>query len=152
MCDADWASDKTDRVSVSGHTFFVFGSLVSWLSQKQKTCALSSTEAEYMALTGIMQESLWVVMFVTSLGFPPTLPIDLLGDNKSALDLSNSESTSSRSKHIDIKYHFICQHIENGTFHTEWISTRDMTADILTKPLVPALHEHHVRGLGMVSR
>jgi len=105
-----------------------------------------------MALTNAMQEGLWIRMFTTSLGYPPPLPITLLGDNQGSLDLSNADSTSSRSKHIDIKYHFIRQHVEEGVFATEWVPTAQMTADIFTKPLSVALHEHHVAGLGMVRR
>jgi hypothetical protein len=152
MSDADWASDPADRVSVSGYAFFAYGGLISWSSQKQCTCALSSTEAEYMALTAVMQEGLWIRMYLASLGFPVPTPVNLLGDNQSAQDIANAESTSSCSKHIDIKYHFIREHIERGVFNTVWISTKDMTADIFTKPLASALHEHHVLGLGMVRR
>jgi hypothetical protein len=152
MCDADWASDEASRISVTGYTFFVYRSLVSWFSRKQKTRALSSTEAEYMAITGIMQEGLWIRMFLTSLGFAPPLPINLLGDNQGALDIANAQSTSSRSKHIDIKYHFIREHIKANIFRTSWVSTKEMMADIFTKPLQPALHEYHVRGLGLVRR
>lgn len=99
-----------------------------------------------------MQEGLWIKMFLMSLTYPVTLPIELMGDNQDSLDLTNSESTSSRSKHINIKYHFICGHIEDGTFATHWVPTKEMTADIFTKPLSLPLHEHHVAGLGMVRR
>jgi hypothetical protein len=118
--------------------------------RKQTTQVLSSTKAEYMAITGIMQEGLWIRMLLTSLGSAPPLPINLLDDNQGALDIANAESTSSHSKHIDIKYHFIHEHIEAGIFWTSWVSTKEMMADIFMKPLQPALHEYHVRVLGLV--
>ncbi|RDB14617.1 Retrovirus-related Pol polyprotein from transposon TNT 1-94 [Hypsizygus marmoreus] len=150
MMDADWASDESDRRSISGYVFFLFSALVSWSATKQRTTALSSTEAEYMAMSHAIREALWIRLLLISLGFPIPCPFPLLCDNQSAIEIANSESLSSRSKHIDVRYHFIRQHLLSGSFATSWIPTSDMTADILTKPLAPALHLKHVLALGLV--
>lgn len=150
MSDADWASDEVTRRSVSGYAFFLYSSLVSWSAVKQRTIALSSTEAEYMALTHAMKEAIWIRLLVTSLGLPIPRPFPLLCDNKSTLDIAKSDSTSSRSKHIDIRYHFIREHLLSDSFDASWVSTLDMTADILTKLLPLPLHRKFVAALGLI--
>ncbi|KNZ79168.1 Copia protein [Termitomyces sp. J132] len=152
VVDADWASDANTRRSVSGYAFFLYSSLVSWSSTKQKTVALSSTEAEYMALSHAIREAISIRFLLTSLDLPVPRPLQIFCDNKSALDIANSESTTSRSKHIDIRYHFIRDQLKTGSFSASWISTSDMITDILTKALPKALHYKFVPALGLVSR
>lgn len=152
MMDADWASDESDRRSISGYVFFLHGCLISWSAVKQRTTALSSTEAEYMSMSHAMREALWIRLFTSCLHITIPQPFPLLCDNQSALDIANSDAISSRSKHIDIRYHFIREHLLSGSFVTSWVSTTEMTADILTKPLSPALHTQHSIALGLVSR
>jgi hypothetical protein len=89
-------------------------------------------------MTHAMKEGLWLRLFLKLHDLPVPHPFPLLCDNQSTLALVQSESVSSRSKHIDIRYHFIREHVSDGTFTTTWIPTEDMTADILTKPL----HRH----------
>ncbi|KAJ3489748.1 hypothetical protein NLJ89_g11496 [Agrocybe chaxingu] len=99
--DADWASNN-DRRSISGYCFFFCGSLISWSAVKQKSIALSSTEAEYYTMTHAFREAIWIRLLFSTLGFPLPKPFPLLSDNQAALKLSASHSISSRSKHIDI--------------------------------------------------
>lgn len=148
--DADWASDESDRRSVSGNCFFYLGNLVSWSATGQRTVSLSSTESEYYALALAMKQALWLRLFfnLTSLPFPRPFPI--LCDNQGAACIASSTSVSSRSKHIDVRHHFIRKHIASGDFSTTWISTQDMVADIMTKPLLSVLFAKHRRGLGVV--
>ncbi len=152
LSDADWGSHEVDQKSVSGFALFLYGGLVSWSAVKQKSVALSSTESEYMALTHVLKEVLWVWIFLNLVELPIPRPFPLLSDNRSSLDIANSDSTSSRSKHIDIRYHFIRAHIEEGSVATHWISTTDMIADIFTKGLPADLHYKHCASLGMVPR
>ena len=151
LTDADWATDQSDRKSVSGYLFYLFRSLVSWSAVKQKTIALSSTESEYMAMAHAMKEVLWLRLFLSDVRLPMPRPFPILCDNVGAMDIANSDATSSRSKHIDIRYHFIRKHLASGSFSTSWISTADMTADILTKPLALPLHTKHTVNLGLIS-
>ena len=148
--DADWASDETNRCSISGYAFFLYAALVSWSAVKQKTVALSSTEAEYMSMLHAMREAIWLRLFITSLTLPLPRPFPLLCDNQSALNIASTEAISSRSKHIDVRYHFLQEHLHSGSFATQWVPTNDMAADILTKPLKSVLHKKHCASLGLV--
>ena len=85
--DVDWASDKSDRRSISGYCFFFMNSLVSWSAVKQKTISLSSTEAEYYYMTHAIKEALWMHLFLTLHSFPFPRPFPLLSDNQSACAL-----------------------------------------------------------------
>ena len=133
--DADWASDAVDRKSISGYSFYFEGSLVSWSAVKQKSITLSSMEAEYYAMTHAFKEALWLRVFLRFLKFPVPQPFPILSDNQAACSLSNSPAISARSKHINIRHHFIHEHVQNGSFSTTWIPTEDMPADIFTKVL-----------------
>ena len=148
--DADWASDKSSHHSVSGFTFFLYGSLISWSALLQCTVALSSTEAEYMALAYALKDGTWIRLFLIILGLPNPSPFPILCDNQSTLNIANSEATHSRSKHIDVRHHFIKDLIASGAFATSWVSTLDMVTDIFTKPLPPVLHKKHCTSLGLV--
>jgi len=148
--DADWASDPTNRRSISGFCFFFQGSLVSWSAVKQRTIALSSTEAEYYALTHAFKEALWLHVFLTLLALPVPCPFSIFSDNQAAISLSSSTSISSRSKHIDIRYHFLRSHISDGSFIITWIPSVDMPADVFTKPLPDPVFSRHRSVLGLV--
>jgi len=148
--DADWVSDETDCWSISGYAFFMFLSLVAWSAIKQCITALSSTEAEYMALSHALKEALWLRLLLLILKMPLPRPFPLLCDNQSTLNIANSLSITSHSKHIDIRYYFIHEHLLSGSFATTWVPTTDMTADIFTKPLSPSLHAKHIPLLGLV--
>ena len=147
--DADWASDAIDRKSISGYSFYFQGSLVSWSAVKQKSIALSSTEAEYYAMTHAFKEALWLRTFLEVLKFPVPRPFPILSDNQAACSLSNSPAISARSKHIDIRHHFIHNHVLDGSFSTTWIPTADMPADIFTKPLPFPVFSRHRDVLGL---
>jgi hypothetical protein len=147
--DADWASDTVDRKSISGYSFYFQGSLVSWSAVKQKSIALSSTEAEYYAMSHAFKEALWLRTFLIVLKFPVPRPFPILSDNQAACSLSNSPAISARSKHIDIRHHFIRDHVLAGSFSTTWIPTDDMPADIFTKALPFPVFSRHRDVLGL---
>ena len=147
--DADWASDAIDRNSISGYSFYFEGSLVSWSAVKQKSIVLSSTEAEYYAMTHAFKEALWLHAFLTLLQFPVPSPFPILSDNQAACSLSHSPAVSARSKHIDIRHHFIRDLVQNGSFSTTWIPTGDMPADIFTKALPFPIFSRHRDILGL---
>jgi hypothetical protein len=147
--DADWASDTIDRKSISGYSFFFQGSLISWSSVKQKAIALSSTEAEYYAMTHAFKEGLWLRVFLNLLDFPILRPFPIFSDNQATCSLSHSPAISSRSKHIDIRHHFIRALVQDGSFLTSWIPTADMPADIFTKSLDHNLFSRHRAVLGL---
>ena len=135
--DADWAGCLDTRRSTTGYIFFLSGSPITWRSRRQTTPALSSTEAEYMALTEAAQEIHWLRSLIQDIGFKQHNPTKLYGDNRGSIKLSNNPIFHKRTKHIDIKHHFIREAVENKIVALEWIPTEDMVADIFTKSLKP---------------
>ena len=85
------------------------------------------------------KEALWLRTFLGLLHLPVPRPFPILSDNQAACSLSNSSAISARSKHIDIRHHFLRDHVQAGSFTTTWVPTEDMPADIFTKPL-PLVH------------
>lgn len=150
-CDADWASTPEDRLSISGYTWFFAGGLIAHVSKKQTTHVLSSTEAEYMAVTHALQEGIWIKSLFTALRVPLLLPIILYMDNTGAISLSKEAKNNIRSKHINIQYHFIREYIENGIFSPFWLPSHKNITDILTKALPCPLFLQHITALQLVS-
>ncbi|CDO75139.1 hypothetical protein BN946_scf184772.g6 [Trametes cinnabarina] len=151
--NADWAGDVNDRRSVTGFIFKLGDAAISWQSKKQDCVALSTTEAEYIALAAASKEALWLRTFLSELygmtfdapGSPGTL---ILVDNQSAMSLAKNSTFHDRTKHIAIRHHFIRDEIEKQAIHVEYIPTGDQVADILTKALARELHERFARGMG----
>ena len=134
--DADWASSN-DRRSTSGYSFAMHeeGPLISWKSRKQPTIALSSCEAEYIALAAAVQESLYLSQLIIDLGVcSQSEPVLIFEDNQGTIALANNPVHRQRSKHIDIKYHFIRSNVKEGKVVLKYCPTHDMLADIMTKP------------------
>jgi hypothetical protein len=132
--DSDWAADKDTRRSVTGFVFFLGESPVSWKSKSQPTVALSSTEAEYMALASTTQEMLYLKALCLQFGILEELPV-VLGDNMSALALVSNPVHHARTKHIDIRFHFCREALECGIIDYQYVHTLWNVADTFTKPL-----------------
>ncbi|KXJ69879.1 hypothetical protein RP20_CCG025545 [Aedes albopictus] len=133
--DADWASDSEDRKSVTGFLFKVFGSTVSWASRKQSTVSMSSSEAEYVALSAAVSEEVWLAGVLEDLKCKPsTALVIIFEDNRGCIGLAKN-AESKRIKHLDIKHHFIKDHVAAGTIKIEPISSAEQQADLLTKAL-----------------
>ncbi|GKC35445.1 retrovirus-related pol polyprotein from transposon TNT 1-94, partial [Tanacetum coccineum] len=115
-------------------TMFLGDRLVSWSSKRQKSVAISSTEAEYIALSGCCAHVLWMRSQLTDYGFGFN-KIQMYCDNKSAIALCCNNVQHSRSKHIDIRFHFIKEHVENGVIELYFVNTEYQLADIFTKSL-----------------
>ena len=133
--DADWGGDLDDRKSTSGYVFQVGGTPISWRSKKQACVALSTAEAEYIALAGTAQESLWLQQLFSDLEKEPTKKMVIFEDNQSAISMAKNPQFHGRSKHIAIKYHFIREQVRNGKVELKCCRTNDMVADIMTKGL-----------------
>lgn len=131
--DADWANNF-DRKSFTGFVFLIGGGAVSWQTKKQSTVALSSTEAEYMALTNAAKEAVFQRNLILEL-FGDFQSIKLYNDNRSALQIAKNYICNNRTKHIDVRYHYIRETIDKKQIIVEHLNTSNMIADILTKPL-----------------
>ncbi|GKA52663.1 retrovirus-related pol polyprotein from transposon TNT 1-94 [Tanacetum coccineum] len=132
--DADHARCQDTRRSTSGSAQFLGDKLVSWSSKKQKSTAISSTEAEYIALSGCCSQILWMRSQLTDYGYKFN-KIPLYYDNKSAIALCCNNVQHSRAKHVDIHYHFINDQVENGIMELYFVLTEYQLADIFNKPL-----------------
>ena len=133
--DVDWAGDLDDRKSTSGYIFQLSGAAISWRSKKQACVALSTAEAEYIALASAAQEAVWVRQLLTDLRSNPEEATRIYEDNQSAICLAKNPQFHGRAKHIGIKYHFIREQVENGNVELSYYRTEEMVADMLTKGL-----------------
>jgi Reverse transcriptase (RNA-dependent DNA polymerase) len=133
--DSDLAGDMNDRKSTTGVIFFVGGNPISWFSRKQKVVALSSCEAEYIAAASAACQGVWLETLRAEMLDDSFQKIKLKVDNMSAIALCKNPVFHDRSKHIDIKYHYIRENMESGKIELEHVSTTDQLADLLTKPL-----------------
>ena len=105
--DADWAGDTSDRKSTSGYIFVLSGGPVSWSSKKKKCVALSTAEAEYVALSEAAQECLWLRQLELELECPPEDPTLIFEDDQSAIAMAKNPQFHGRAKHIDIRHYFV---------------------------------------------
>jgi hypothetical protein len=148
--DSDWAEDRDDRRSTSGYTFQVGNGAISWKSRKQATVSLSSTEAEYKALSDSFKEGLWLHHLLTELHLRPNTAIPLHVNNEGAEALAKNPKHHARTKHIHARYHFIRECVQEEEISLLHVSTHDMQADMLTKPLSRVLLEKNQERFGLV--
>ena len=123
--DADWGGDCNDYKSTTGYLFQIGGTAVTWKSKKQSCVALSTAEAEYMALSSAAQEAVWMRELISDLRNPPATSTEILEDNQSAISMAKNPQFHGRTKHINIKYHFIREQIANGTICLKYCPTED---------------------------
>ena len=105
-CDADWGGSE-DRKSTTGYCTFINNNIISWNTKKQQTVALSTAEAEYMAITEVVQEVQWIKQLLEEMKYNINTPINIYVDNMSAISIGENDVQHDRTKHIDIKYHYI---------------------------------------------
>ena len=149
--DASFQTDKDDFESQSGYVFILNGGAVSWKSSKQGTIADSTTEAEYIAASEAAKEAVWIRQFIAELGVVPSTSraIDVYCDNNGAIAQAKEPSSSSRSRHVQRKYHLIRHYVDRGDVRMCKVHTNDNIADPLTKPLPRPKHDSHTRAKGL---
>jgi hypothetical protein len=138
--DADWGSDHTDRKSITGWVAMLNGDPISWASKKQKVVSQSTCEAELYAEAAAINEIKWLSGLLGELGVASAQAPVLYGDNQSTQELSKNGVKSERTKHIDIKYHFVTDEVSKGNVQLQWVPTTQQLADVLTKAL--GRHQH----------
>jgi transposase InsO family protein len=146
--DADWGS-QFHRHSVSGYFWMLNGGAISFRSKTQKVVALSSTEAEYIGTTDAAKEGIWLRTLISEVYSKIKGPTLLHCDNQSAITLAKNPAYHARTKHIDIRFHFIREAVANGHFILEYCPTNDMPADALTKALNRTKTERFASMIGL---
>ncbi|XP_074346207.1 secreted RxLR effector protein 161-like [Apium graveolens] len=147
--DSDLEGNIEDRKSTGGMVFYLNDSLITWVSQKQRCVALSSCEAEFMAATAATCQGVWLQKLLSQIVNVKLGPVVMYLDNKSAIDLAKNPTFHGRSKHIDIRYHFIRECVERGEIELKHVSTNEQKADVLTKALGAVKFERMRDLLGM---
>jgi len=143
--DADWGSNRDDRRSIGAYTVKVGDGSVSWESNKQSCVALLTREAEYMALCQGSKKSVWMVDFLKNLGVSLRDQMVVNADNQGSIALARNPVFHDRSTRIDIQYHFTRDLVKEQMIHLEYIPTKDMLADLLTKSLSRAQHSNFLK-------
>ena len=132
--DSNWAQDPDDHRSTSRFAFDVGGGVISWSSKKQPTIATLSVEAEYIASANATKKAATIIY----------------ADNQGSITLAHNPVSYSRAQHIDIWHHFIREHIERGEVSLDYVSTKEMMADIFTKALPHESFEKFWTNLGVL--
>ena len=136
-----------------GYAYMLSGGAVTWASRKQQVIATSTTEAEYIGLYNAAKEVVWIRNFLQDIGRKKltgdTQATRILGDNQGALRLVANPEFHTRSKHIDVQYHYVRELLESNTISIEYVRTSEMAADCLTKPLKQGLLRNNLDILGL---
>ena len=139
--DADFAGNVDTRKSLTGYVFTLFGTTISWKANQQSVVALSTTEAEYMALAEGVKEAIWLKGMVNELGIAQAC-VTIHCDSQSVIHLANHQMYHERTKHIDVKLHLIRDVIEYEKVKVEKVSTEENSADMFTKSLSSVKFKH----------
>jgi hypothetical protein len=151
--DSDFAGCQDSMKSTSGYIYMLAGGAVSWKSAKQSLIASSTMAAEFIACYEASNHGVWLRNFVTGLRIVDDIerPLKLFCDNKSAVLYSNNNRSSSKSKHIDIKFLVVKERVQSGQLSIEHIGTNSMVADPLTKGLPPKMFHEHTTRMGVLA-
>jgi hypothetical protein len=147
--DADRGKNQDNWRSTTSFVFLMVDEAVTWTLHMQKTMARSLPEAEYMALSEACSEIAWLTSLQKEIGYLPTAPIPLVSDNQGGIFLAINSAHDCQFKHVDICYHFIQEYVESKHINIMYMSTDDMIADILTKPLGRVKFEYFRKLLGI---
>ena len=147
--DAD-RSMHEDRKAISGYAFLIDGGAVSWASKRQEIISLSTTESEYVVIVHASKEALWLRSLIGQVFAPFNAPVPLMSDNQSAIALTQDHQYHARTKHIDIRFHFIRWVVQDKKIKLVYCSTEDMVADTLTKALSSPKVKHFAHALGLL--
>jgi hypothetical protein len=140
--DSDYAGDQDDRKSTSGYVFMLGTGVVSWSSKKQPIVTLSTTESEFVAAASCACQAIWLRRILEEIQFKQQGETSIYCDNSSTIKLSRNPVLHGRSKHIDVKYHFLRDLAKDEVINLIFCRSEDQVADIFTKPLkTPLFHK-----------
>ncbi|KAJ9566359.1 LOW QUALITY PROTEIN: hypothetical protein OSB04_002325 [Centaurea solstitialis] len=148
--DSDYGGCQVDTKSTSGSSHFLGGKLVSWSSKKQNCVSTSTAEAEYVAAASCCSQALWMQTQLRDYGYTFN-KIPILCDNKSAIAISENPVDHSKTKHIDIRYHFLKHQVEKGNVEMYFVNTEYQLADLFTKALDEKRFTYLIEKIGMTA-
>lgn len=151
-CDSDYAGDIQSRKSTTGYLLMFNGGQISWASRRQQCVSLSTTEAEYVAMCEASKEVTWMRQLLESIGVQHTGATPLLSDNQGAIKLVLNPGFHRRTKHIDVKYHYIREQQRNGVIKADYVGTKEQLADLLTKALPGPIFQPMLIKMGMSAK
>jgi hypothetical protein len=144
-------ANADDQKLTTSYVFMIARGAVTWYSKRQSITALSSTEAEYIALSEMAHEARWLRSLFKELRFEQVLPTEIRGDNEESIAMSKNPQFHKRAKHIGVQYHSIREQVRKEEITVESCRTQHQTADVLTKPLPQAKHKQHVTEMGLAA-
>ena len=147
--DSDYAGDMEDRKSTSGYVFLMSSGVVSWCSKNQPIVTLSTTEAEFVAAAVCACQGVWMKRILKEMGFCDEGCTTILCDNSSTIKLSKNPIMHGRSKHIDVRFHFLRNLTKDGVVELIHCGSQEQVADIMTKPLKLEVFQRPRRLLGV---
>ncbi|CAK1358438.1 unnamed protein product [Cercospora beticola] len=152
--DSDWAGCHDTRRSTTGFVFIIAGSPIAWASKRQKSVAMSSCEAEYMAAAEAAKEAIWLKNLLQELKIPGFTQdkVTLYIDNNAAIKLSKNPEFHARTKHIELRHHFLREQVQDGAIQIKRVNTKDNLADMFTKALPRATFESILTRLRLISK
>jgi hypothetical protein len=133
ICDASYAPERNVRKSITGWIIMLFGVLISWKSRMQKSVTLSSSEAEYVAVSEMCTEILFIKQVIETMGIKVFTPISVYTDNLGAIYMIKNWTTDGKTKHVDTRYHFIRELQHEGVIEVKFVGTKDNDANMFTK-------------------
>ena len=148
---SDFAGSLNDRKSTSGHVFHLGTNLISWASNKQPILSISFVEAEYVAATSASCQAVWLRRILKDMSHTEKDPTPIFYDNTSAIALSKNHVFHKKRKHIDTRFHFIRELVNNGDIALQLCGSQDQLADIFTKPLGKSVFDFQRQHLGIIS-
>ena len=152
ISDSEYAGERDTWISVFAYIIYFCEAPIAWKYKSGKSVTLSSTEAEYVATSEVAKEVIFAKQVIESMGIKLQYPIIIKCDNVGAIYLSNNHTTSQRTKHIDVRYHFVREYIEDGVLKVLFIPTEDNDADIYTKNTTEELQiKHTMKNIGEVK-
>jgi hypothetical protein len=145
FCDSDWADDSETRISVTGFILYLMNVPVCLRSKSQKGVTLSSTEAEYVAMSEAVKEVKCIYYLLYDIGIEVELPIIVKTDNVGAMFMAQNSSSGVRTRHVDTWYHFVRENLDDGIIKIEFIKSVENQSDIFTKNVTQEIYERHVK-------
>ena len=149
--DSDWCEDIDDWKSTSGYVFFMGNIAFTWLSNKQSIVTLSMCETEYVAVSWCVCHAIWLRNLLSKMELKQRGATVIQVDNKSAIELAKNPINHERSKHIDVRFHFIRDHVKEGNVEVLHVASQNQVEDIFRKSLPKVLFDKYKKMIGMTD-